>query len=304
MKVYFNETLKPNPTWGSHLLLIELAFFLKESMNCVLHLGSISKKNNLINTSDYNATIMDCEMLIVDKANDSCKLISFSESPSDAYKKIIENRNNPNDILIGPHIYANWGVKPQKNKFKVHPLIVFNFCPKTNYDYFYYKRKCLILNDSIISQLYFRCTTGRGSENLLHNNKHVNNRHRPMDIRDYLSNLIQYNCGLSIPAGTYEICHRDIEYMSVGLPMIHTEYRFPYFPKLTPNTHYISIENQDLHRQECEGGSKYVERYINKFLEVKDNSEFLNHISHNAYNYVKSFTGQSRLNSLIKLLNI
>lgn len=279
MNVYFNETLNPNPVWGSHLFLIKLAFFLKESMNCTLHLGSISKSNNLINVSDYNAAIMDCEMLIEDKTNDSCKLISFSEAPSDAYKKIILNRNNPNDILIGPHIYANWGVKPKNNKFQVHPLIVFNFCPKTNYDYYYHKRKCLILNDNIINKLYFRCTTGRGSESLLHDDKHVNDRHPPMKIADYLSNIIQYNCGLSIPAGSYEICHRDIEYMSVGLPMIHTEYRFPYFPNLVPNTHYISIESEGLHRKECMGGSKYVEKYISKFLEVKDDLKFLNHIS-------------------------
>ena len=92
--------------------------------------------------------------------------------------------------------------------------------------------------------------------------------------------------------------------MSVGLPMIHTEYRFPYFPNLVPNTHYISIESEGLHRKECMGGSKYVEKYISKFLEVKDDLKFLNHISHNAYNYIKSFSGQARLDSLIQILNI
>ena len=79
-----------------------------------------------------------------------------------------------------------------------------------------------------------------------------------------------------------EMCYRDIEYVSVGLPFIRIEYKDSLHDPLLANHHYISIPREDAYIAHSKKGDKGVaDLYIQKYLEIKDNDEFLNFISKN-----------------------
>lgn len=106
----------------------------------------------------------------------------------------------------------------------------------------------------------------------------------------YFKNVIEHKVGLCIP-GIGELCYRDIEYMAMGIPMMKFEYMTNLYPKLEPNVHYIAIPriDSDPSQRERVGGREYAELYIQRFLEVKDDLEFLEYISNNAMNYYDTY---------------
>jgi hypothetical protein len=120
----------------------------------------------------------------------------------------------------------------------------------------------------------------------------------------YFEDLIKYKIGLSI-AGRGELCYRDIEYMALGIPMIRFNYLSELNPNLIPNYHYISINRPDdliIDRLGNESHAKLIEE---RYLEVKDDYEFLNFISKNARQYYTDYLSrENRVNHTIKLLNL
>lgn len=113
------------------------------------------------------------------------------------------------------------------------------------------------------------------------------NTYGPME---YFENILQYKVGLCIP-GAGEICHRDIEYMAMGIPMMKFEYMSNLVPPLIPDVHYISIPRIDEHPFEGErsGKQEYADLYLKRFLEVKDDLKFLEFVSNNAMEYYDKY---------------
>jgi hypothetical protein len=124
---------------------------------------------------------------------------------------------------------------------------------------------------------------------------------------DYLDLGIQHKLGLSI-SSVGEVTYREIEYMAIGMPNMRLQYGTQLDPPLIPNYHYISVERKnipfDVHLDRA-GGEAYVEAYKQRFLEVKDNYEFLEFITNNAREYyIKYCSPPNRLKHVLNSLEL
>jgi hypothetical protein len=122
----------------------------------------------------------------------------------------------------------------------------------------------------------------------------------------YVNELIKFKLGLSV-AGRGEMCYRDIEYMGLGVPFIRFEYTTEFFEPLIPNVHYISVDRPDdlfdWMKLDRLGEKHHAELIIKRYLEVKDDDEFLNFISKNAKEYYNKYLSpSSSVDFTIKML--
>jgi hypothetical protein len=94
------------------------------------------------------------------------------------------------------------------------------------------------------------------------------------NLPEYVNELAEHRCGLSF-TGAAEICHRDLEYFALGIPVIRPQLkRSVFMDPLISGYHYIGVE-----------GPWYEEKMnaINqKWDEVKNDYEFLDFVGNNA----------------------
>lgn len=301
MKVFL--TVNKHPRWVLHDLLFKLSEELGRKYNAEL----IYQEGGYLYIDEIDYNLPDCEIVIYDEQNDVLKAVSFSEMRTGLWK-IFNERNNKNDLLICLH-QNNWGLQNvdiNKLIFELKKTNFYTFLPNFDYDVFYEKRQ-KISYDEMIDKMFFRCTTGRGDEFELEKLGLTNERFKPVSLSDYLDRAITHKVGLSI-AGAAEICHRDIEYMAIGLPMIRFEYVQEYEPELIPNVHYISVDREELPKDsnlDKRGGAEYVSKYIKRYNEIKNDSNFLKFISDNAREYyLENCSETNRLNKMLKKLNL
>lgn len=109
------------------------------------------------------------------------------------------------------------------------------------------------------------------------NNKHseiicTNDHYKGLE--SYVEELVTYKCGLSF-TGAAEICHRDLEYFALGMPVIRPELKNTQFLEpLIPGYHYISTEAGS-HEEKMHSINK-------KWDEVKNDFDLLDFIGNNA----------------------
>lgn len=114
-----------------------------------------------------------------------------------------------------------------------------------------------------------------------------NNDNNNLNYNDYLTDLTNYRAALSLPGGT-EVCNRDIECFSVGVPVIRPHLITNYPDPLVPNYHYISCYNNCSYWHgnpsylSYDHFSEYLKDYWDK---IKNNTEYLKFISTNARNW-------------------
>jgi hypothetical protein len=93
--------------------------------------------------------------------------------------------------------------------------------------------------------------------------------------------------------------------MGLGIPFIRFNYISQLNPNLIPNFHYISVDRPEellIDRLGNETHAKMIER---KFLEVKDNKDFLEYISTNSRKYYETYLTQiSRVDHTLNLLGL
>lgn len=79
-----------------------------------------------------------------------------------------------------------------------------------------------------------------------------------------------------------EFCYRDIEMMALGIPFIRMEFRDTTYDPMLPNIHYIPILREKCFvAYERNGNEGIADLYIEKYLQVKDDTEYLDYISKN-----------------------
>jgi len=111
-------------------------------------------------------------------------------------------------------------------------------------------------------------------------------------ITTYLDNLSKQNIAIShymdlnrftkANKSPGELCYRDMEMMSIGVPYIRIEYKSELHKAFIPNYHYIVIPREEAHRAYDKDGDEGVAKlFINKYNEVKDDHDFLKFISKN-----------------------
>lgn len=311
ISVYLCQTKNP---WTWHTALYELALYYKETKNCNL---IISEEKGFF--KKYNYVIPDCEIIIYDEKNDILKAVSFKEQKS-GLLKVFQERNNKSDILViaqssswfqeavFQHEYADKNKKSLYN-FSIKQSSFFPLYPKLNLNFWRIKRKLYQLNNNLISdKMFFLCSTGRGDIKKLTEKNLITKKETNFSYEEYMENAIKYKIGLSISGGQYEVCHRDIEYMALGLPILHLEYINPLFPELKPNYHYISVPRGNLLKNpwtDLYGGDEYVEAYEKRFKEVVNDDDFLNFISKNAFEYYNNYCSpQNRIKILLEQLEL
>ena len=316
MKIHYSEIGHDSPYagmfayWNWHDVFLELVLYLKNTYDAEI----VQQTGPYLYLEKYDYYMKDCEILIEDDDNDRWISICFSETRT-GLVDILINRNNKNDILMISQL-SNMGFPgfPQTRndidmstiQLNLKPTTFYVLNPTINYEFWYKQRMFNITKNnysSLIDSMFLLGSTERCDVPRLRELEILNQSPGSLNIHQYLTEAIKYKIGLSIP-GNAEICHRDFEYMSLGIPLLRLEYMTQLDPPLIPNYHYIAVERVGIPRDpwlDRVGGEQYVELYKNKFLEVKDDYEFLAFIAKNGHDYYKKYC--SPHNRLAHILN-
>jgi hypothetical protein len=319
MKVYFHECAYQYWTW--HDVFLELVLYMKTRHNAtIIHEKGHNFQNDgspaipKLYVPEFSYHMPDCEIILYDEHSDVLKAITFGEVRTRLIDIFI-NRNNKNDVLlvsqfnnVFPQEIAQGYTKDTlPYAFAVKNTTFYPFDPKTNMDYFYHQRQFKRW-DNLIDKMVCLTTPTTGRLDLTSlNERGVLDYGTGFGYNEYLAKLIQYKIGLAI-AGSAEICHREIEYMAIGIPSMHLTYMTQLDPPLIPNVHYIEVSNEKFPKDmwiNRNGGPEYVEAYINRFLEVKDDRNFLEFVAHNAREYYFNYCAPNiRLQHNLNLLGV
>jgi len=306
MTVYYQI----NEARDFQVLIQEVALYLKDNYNATLQVVN----NNSLNINGHDVFVLDCDLLIYLPETNTFKGITFADRQNDL-TGLFMRRNNPDDILLNSQ-YGNTDLIHYDKlnlKFGNPGSIYAPSNPYVDYEQYYNKRQS---NTEYIDKFIFRGNVhaaSRGSAILLKGHNYFEG-YDAMNVPEYLNELTKFKIGLSIP-GVGELCYRDVEYMAIGIPMMRFKYITQLNPPLIPDYHYIAIDRIDKKEHENfnggpisaerEGGQEYVNQYLKKFEEVKDNKDFLKFIANNAKEYYNTYLHPlTRTQHIIKLLKI
>jgi hypothetical protein len=242
--------------------------------------------------SDFTIQTYECEMIIEDYDTKETKILSIAD---DLTSTSLNLQSNPNVTeiyicqFIRDKIYSH---VQEEHRGKYSPWIYF---PSNEYDieHYYNLRKN---TSQYTNKMYFRGDTG--SRPIL--------KHFTSDVfyggnsiggfDQYASEMMNYSIALSI-AGRGELCYRDVECMGMGIPFIRFEYLSELKTPLIPNYHYISVERPEDFRNsfnlDKNGGDVHAKMITDRFLQVKDDKEFLLFISKNSREYYENYLSPS-----------
>jgi len=251
---------------------------------------------------DSKSDMLECEMIIENKQTKEFVVLSVSDLLTGS---VLNHQSNPlcKKILFCQFdrdlIYRH--LRSPENKEKFSPWIYF---PSNLYDVdtIYEMRKN---TTEFIEKFCFWGTSLEARQILTHFDNSLFDGGRPIgDFYTYAKKLISYKVGLSI-AGRGEFCYRDIENFAIGLPILRFEYKNEMVNPLIPNYHYISVNRPDDLPIDREGQKHHAEMLEKRFLEVKDDLDFLNFISKNARKYYEDYLSQEgAINLTYKILNL
>jgi hypothetical protein len=255
-------------------------------------------KVNLKNQTcpEDNFLLLECEYVIEFEDTGEFYIMSVSDDLTHA---ILNELTNPSlrKVLISQYLPEQ--IKGYiKTEDKTSPWIYFP-CTIDDLEPYYIKRKN---NTELIDKMVFRGTSLDDRTILSHLSENVFDGPTPVGGPEkYFDDVINYKVGLSV-AGRGELCYRDIEYMALGIPFLRFEYNTKLNPNLIPNYHYISVDRPEDLIKDRLGNEEHSKMLEKRFLEVKDDTEFLNFISNNARNYYETYL--NRENRVAHTLNL
>jgi len=254
----------------------------------------------------HSTLMLECEMILENYDTKQLKILSVSDYFTDAnlglfnnevaqkyISKILFSQFNRQSIQHHCHnkyiddVYSPWIYFPS-NLYNLNEL--------------YNQRQKI---SQLIDKFYFR---GSGLEHrpmIKHFNRQLFHGGGPIgNFENYANEAIQYKIGFSC-AGSAQFCYRDIEYMAMGIPMLRFEYTNEMNPNLIPNFHYIAAQPPIKHRIELNATEEHSKLIEQKFLQVKDDMDFLRFISDNAREYyLNNIHGFNGIAHTLQLLNI
>lgn len=296
----------------------ELVEHLKETHNAeVKHKANFpAEEGTYFYIEEFDYKMKDCELMIYDEEKDILKAVSFSEAWTGIWDVFVK-RNNEKDLLLVTQ-FDDWfnreleTGKPRIDltpyNFEIGETVFYTLTETIDYEDLYARRLSKDFS-SLEDKLFMLFTTQRGDPFTLSKLGYLNQDLTPVSNIQYFEKAINHKIGLAV-ATLAEYAYREIEYMAVGIPFMRIEYLRQLNPQLIPNYHYIAVDrvkndlpyNSGLDRI---GGEKFVKAYIDRFLEVKDDKEFLDFIAKNARDYYLNYCGpQNRLAHLVSLLKI
>lgn len=317
MTVYFFENVS-YVYKGWDAVFKELVTYLKETHNAeiIYKANSPTKDGTYFYIEEFDYKMKDCELIIYDEEKDILKAISFSEFHTDIWY-VFTKRNKKEDLILITQ-FDDWynreletgipRIDLSEFNFKVGSTVFYTLLETIDYENFYAERNSKEFS-SLEDRLFMLFMTERGDPPTLSKLGYLNEDLTPCDPLRYFQKAINYKIGLAV-ATSAEYAYREIEYMAVGIPFMRIEYLRQLDPPLISNYHYIAVDrakngltyNSGLDRL---GGEKFIKAYIDRFLEVKDDKEFLDFIAKNARDYYLNYCGpQNRLAHLVSLLKI
>lgn len=240
------------------------------------------KPVTLVRYPTVKINLLECECIIENIHTGQFVFLSVADSISTAAITVSNCKYLQVALLsqFDPmEIYTHTG----PDFYKFMPWTYFIDSPLLDLDSFYYNRE-LIPFTSLRDILFFKGTVDDRKILSHFSSDTLSDVTIIPDREKYFTELIKYKAGLSV-AGRGEICYRDMEYFGCGVPMIRFEYLSKLTPRLLPDYHYISVpRTEDL--VQCKWGDVYHAQLLEqKFLEVKDDKDFLTFISNNARKY-------------------
>jgi hypothetical protein len=269
-----------------------------------VHRGRVKVDLGWSEDNDFLIEMQDCEMIIEDYDTKETQILSVSDDLTPTSLNL-QSYDNTKKIFISQFIRDKvYHHVAKENHHKYYPWIYF---PSNEYDLEKYYQKRLETEPQD-SRMYFRGETGTRTI-LQHFNSDVFHGGNSIGGFDtYANELINFKLGLSV-AGRGEMCYRDVEYMALGVPFIRFEYTTEFMEPLIPNVHYISVDRPDdlfdWMKLDRLGEKHHADKIIKRYLEVKDDTDFLNFVSENAREYYKKYLSpDSSVDFTIKLLGL
>lgn len=257
---------------------------------------NVNLKNQTCPDGDF--LLLECEYVIefedtgefyIMSVSDDLTHATLNEKNNPLLKKVLISQFNRTEIVN--HV-------SKENESKYSPWIYFP-CTIDDLEVHYEKRKTI---ENLVDKMYFRGTSISDRPIVTYIDQNYLNGYTPIGGPvTYFNDLINYKIGLSV-AGRGELCYRDIEYMALGVPFIRFEYISELNPNLIPNFHYISINRPEDLLKDRLGNLEHAKMIEERFLEVKDDIDFLNFISNNAREYYVNHL--NRGNNVIHTLNL
>jgi hypothetical protein len=199
----------------------------------------------------------------------------------------------------------------------VHPWF-FGFFKEFDVDYY---RKIRDEVDKLNDKLYFKGGGWKDEKNgyrkvikILYDEGYLNphnilfeNYLKELSLQKIaVSHYMDVNWFVSANEHPGELCYRDIEMMSLGVPYIRIEYKSELHGAFIPNYHYITIPRETAHHAYTNKGHEGVAQlFIDKYNEVKNDVFFLQFISKNQRKwYDKNMKWPKSAELTFKLLNL
>ena len=289
-----------NHFWGFFIEFLKTKFVVEEDTHYE-DANRTSYPVKLLNELS-KSDMLECEMIIENKETQEFVVMSVSDLLTGS---VLNHQSNPlckkilfsqfDREIITKHLRA------PENIHKFSPWIYFPsnlFDIDSLYDY----RKS---QTELLDKFGFWGTSIEYRSILSHFDKTYFDGGRPIgDFYGYSKTLLKYKVALSI-AGRGEFCYRDIENFGMGIPIIRFEYKNELYNPLIPNYHYISIERPEDLPIDREGKEHHAKMIEKRFLEVKDDKNFLDFISQNARKYYEDFLSKDgAINTTYKILGL
>ncbi len=248
-----------------------------------------SKGDFLLLECEYVIEFLDTGEFYVLSVSDDLTHAILNESSNPLLKKVLISQFDREKVMS--HVLDEF-------QEKYEPWIYFP-CTVDDLEIHFEKRKTL---NTFIDKMYFRGTSINDRPIVTHIDQTYLNGYNPIGgPQTYFNDLINYKIGLSV-GGRGELCYRDIEYLALGVPFIRFEYRSSLNPNLIPNFHYISVNRPEDLTMDRLGGKEHAELIEQRFLEVKDDTEFLEFISKNGREYYNTYLNKD--NNVYHTLNL
>jgi len=237
-------------------------------------------------SEDCESYLLECEMIIENQETQEFVVLSVSDDLTGA---ILNHQTNPKckKILLSQFnlSYLQCHLRDVSFIEKYSPWIYF---PLNDFDF---DEMFQIRNnkDTLVDKF---CFWGSFLEHRkiisLFDPKYFDGGPPIGDFYPYAKNLLNYKAAFSV-SGRAEFCYRDIENFSMGIPIIRFEFVNQMYKPLIPNFHYISVERPEDLISDNSGEKHHAKLIENKFIEIKDDLDFLNFISNNARKYWEDF---------------
>ena len=255
-------------------------------------------------------TLSDVDMIIENLDTNEISVISFTEyfnsvtvhyMRSEYFKSMVLSHFNYH------HIY--YWIKRDHLLHKMHLVRPGIFPLYLDFDIDYYRnlRDSSELNQELFYKGSLYSSYRRVVELLADQNK-ITLDH--VKFEEYLRILSQSDMALSyyLDLDKYqgpwdhpgEFCYRDMEYMAIGVPFVRIEYRDSVYNGLYPNHHYVSINRETAYQVYKDlGDAGVADLLYNKYLEVRNDREFLKFVSNNQRQYYDSYCRLEKSSELV-----